>query len=457
MNKMYRKLDQTFIRWFNIHPVKVERVFTPSTSADINYINRPELESLIRRDIHTPGKQILVYGHSGSGKTTLVRKILEEEKLKYVITQCEETTSFEQLILNAFDSLGKCVVSQKVVSKSNSQSSSLMAEYNGIKSQIGSEFKTTVSCTITPLIPPQLTPQKLAYFFGESDIVWIIEDFHKVRDAEKKRIADILKIFVDTANEYQKTRIICIGACDSINDLLNYDSNLRNRVAEIEVTLLSDKSIRAIISNGFHLLNVNITAELEDKLVYYASRLGSQAHQMCMDICLGKKIQKRSRRPVYIGDEAFAIAVNSFINDNKNTLTTIYESAIKNEIGWYVLKTFSSQHPNKLSFREIKRIINQSKYTFEDADIKQTLENLMSPSYSVIVYHNHSEKYSLASPFWDAFLRMQFSIEEANKNKKIHDKQNQSLKIKSVDMADINAMVEERLLELLRGLSSYKL
>lgn len=36
------------------------------------------------------------------------------------------------------------------------------------------------------ILPPRLTSQKLAKFLGEIDAVWIIEDFHKVPNEEKK-------------------------------------------------------------------------------------------------------------------------------------------------------------------------------------------------------------------------------------------------------------------------------
>lgn len=456
MNKITRSIDRVLVRWFNIHPIEVEKVFTPSTAAEDNYVHRPELENSIVSDLRTPGKQLLVYGHSGSGKTTVIRKILKQEQIRFVITQCEEATTYEQIILNAFDSLNRFIISQKSFSESSKDTASLVAEYNGIKAQFGNEIHKTESYTITPLLPPQLTPQKLASFFGEGNIVWIIEDFHKVKPAEKKRIADIMKIFVDNANEYKQTKVICIGACDTTNELVQLDPNLKNRIAEIEVNLLSEKSIRTIVRNGFDLLNVSITQKLEDKIVYYASRLGTQAHQMCLDICRGEGIQRRSSKSISLKDEAFNFAVNSFINDNKNTLTTIYETAIKNEIGWYVLRTFSFHSQNKLSFREIKKIINNSKkHTFTDDEIKESLNELSSPQFAVILYHIHSDKYSLASPFWEAFLRMQFALEQANKNKENKNKHNQNLKIKYINTEDINALVEERLLELLQNLRNF--
>lgn len=51
---------------------RLENVFTPGKIATINYLNRPELENKVQKALHTPGVQLVLYGHSGSGKTTLV-------------------------------------------------------------------------------------------------------------------------------------------------------------------------------------------------------------------------------------------------------------------------------------------------------------------------------------------------------------------------------------------------
>ena len=79
---------------------------------------------------------------------------------------------------------------------------------------------------------------------GEGEIVWLIEDFHKVSSEEKVRIADVIKIFVDNANDYSSSKIICIGACQSAHELIKLDPNLRTRVSEVSVPLLKDEEIK---------------------------------------------------------------------------------------------------------------------------------------------------------------------------------------------------------------------
>lgn len=179
-------LTRLTFRLFKIPAIKLETVFTPTKAAILNYISRQKIDDMLKDEMSIPGKQILVYGHSGSGKTSSVRNLLKKGGYAFVITQCESSTTFEQLLLNAFDSLDAFIVSEKKRAKKYSFSKKLESEYHSIKMSIGQTSTQENSVTMTRLLPPQLTPQKLAQFMGKAGIVWIIEDFHKVSEEEKK-------------------------------------------------------------------------------------------------------------------------------------------------------------------------------------------------------------------------------------------------------------------------------
>ena len=435
---------------FKIPAINLESVFTPTKAASLNYVSRPEIDNMLDSEMAIPGKQILVYGHSGSGKTSSVRNLLNKFGYSYVITQCESSTTFEQLILNAFDSLDTFIVSEKKSSRKISMSEKLESEYHSIKLSIGKTASQENCVTMTRLLPPQLTPQKLAQFMGKAGIVWIIEDFHKVAECEKKRIADVIKIFVDNANDYPISKIICIGACESAHELVLLDPNLRSRVSEVSVPLLNEEEIKAIVTNGFKLLNVIPCKSIVDKLVYYSDRLGASAHQMCMDICKKEGIEKTKLRKRFIGDISFQYAIEGFIRRSSDTFKSIYEAAVKNELGWYILKTFSRNTMEKLSFEEVRKIVNSRNRNFSDDAIQGKLQELSSPTFNIIYYNNNSGKYALTSPFWHRFLKMQFSIELAEHNKKKHNNRNKNLKL--IDQNDRDSIVDNSMLELIHRL-----
>ena len=228
---------------------------------------------------------------------------------------------------------------------------------------------------------------------------------------------------------------------------MTLDPNLKNRVAETKITMLTDDEIKEIILNGCRLLNIEMEPALIDKLVYYSARLGSTAHQMCLDICSAEGIDKTQKKKVLIKDNAFNHAVSCFVKHNEGTLTSIYETAVKDELGWYILKTVSGNSHKKLSCQEIFKRVNNRKHSFPEEEIKKRLDKFCQPPFSVLFYDSNSEKYCLASPFWDAFLRMQFAYEAANREAAGKNKANKNLKL--VSQKNINASVDNHMLELL--------
>lgn len=442
-------------RYLKIPKVKLEDVFTPTKAAILNYVARVDIDDMLANELAIQGKQILVYGHSGSGKTSAVRNLLNKAGYEFVITQCESNTTFEQLVLNAFDALGTFVVSEKKVSKKKTQKNTLQMDYQAIKASIGNDASVENCITMNRLLPPQLTPQKLAQLMGIAGIVWIIEDFHKVAETEKRRIADVIKIFVDNANDYPRSKIICIGACESARELVLLDPNLKTRVSEVSVPLLNENEIREIVSNGFRLLNVEPCTPIVDKLVYYSDRLGASAHQMCMDICNKEGILKTKFKKCKLEDRAFQHAIKGFIRRSSDTFKSIYEAAVKNELGWYILRTFSRTTMEKLSFDQVRKIVNSRNRNFTDEDILNKLEELASPTFDIIYYNKNSEKYALTSPFWHNFLQMQFSIELAAQNKKKKNNKNRNLKLR--DQNDIDSIVDNSMLELIKHLKEIEI
>ena len=110
---MMKKLIKKIVNFFHLPIFWLDEIFTPSTAATINYIKRNDIDRKLVSEMETPGKQLIVYGHSGSGKTSSVRNMLNKNNLKYIRTNCESNTSFEELILNAFDALDIYVISEK--------------------------------------------------------------------------------------------------------------------------------------------------------------------------------------------------------------------------------------------------------------------------------------------------------------------------------------------------------
>lgn len=432
--------------------LNLEDVFTPNTIAKYTYIGRKSIEEDFGKNLKMKGRQIIIYGHSGSGKTTLTRRVLEARGIKYIISHCETQTTFSDLLLSAFDKLDRFYISQKEFSKGHSINSAMKAEYKGISVQLSEQNTISQSDVSKRIVPPQLTPQKLAQFLGEAGAVWVIEDFHKISDDEKIRLADVLKIFIDSANEYPSVKIICIGAVGSARELISFDSNLYPRISELHVPLLEESEIKQIINLGCACLNIKMTKSLIDKVVFYSNRLASLAHQMCYEICYKNTVARTRLFTKSITDDQFKSAIQGYIDTNSDTLKGIYESITKKQLVWYLLKTIVSIEKEAVSVGEIKSRINNRRLTFEDEAIMTQLKRLSEDSIGVLRYNSNSEKYSIATPFWGAFLKMQLAMETAERAKRKKNKRNKNLIIKSQN--DIDADVYDILLRQIEQLKA---
>ena len=452
------RIKNTIFRLFKSPIIyELDDIFTPATAAIKNYVERSDIDNQLSSEMSTRGKQIIVFGDSGSGKTSSVLNLLKKNNYHFIRTHCESSTTFEELILNAFDQLNPFVKSETSNKQTATLTGEFALEYKKIKASIATGATTEENATYIRMLPVQLTPQKLAQFMGEGQIVWLIEDFHKVSAKEKARIADVLKIFVDNANDYRLSKIICIGACQSAHELIQLDPNLRTRVSEVSIPLLTNDEIKKIIINGFSFLNVEPPDSLVDKLVYYSDRLGASAHQMCMDICKKEKIFHTCRKKRRIEDQTFQYAVNEFIRRSEDTFKSIYEAAANNELGWYILKSFSRNN-NKLSFDEILKSVNSESRNYDKEIIKENLNKLTGPNFNIIHYNPNTEMYFLSSPFWHHFLKLQHRIEEAENDRKIKDENNDNLKLNynNYDVVDkslyelIEKLEQERKIDLER-------
>ena len=419
------------IKLFN--PYELSEVFTPNTVAKLTYVKRSLLEKDLEKYISLPGKQIVIYGHSGSGKTTLLRNKLKSIKQNFIKTHCESSTTFNELIIQAFDSLNRFYVSEKNSNSSYSVSSELKADYKVITSAIKATGTESDGEKQIRIVPPQLTPEKLASFLGDIKCVWIIEDFHKVNDYEKKRIADVIKIFIDCANDYKKVKIICIGAVGTARELIQLDSNLNNRVAELLVPLLTDNEIKEIVRKGTNLLNLKIKDDLIDKIEYYSNNLASVTHQICYDICFDKNITKSKVFAQELRSESFKVAVNSFVRKNSDTFSKIYDSIICTSYGWNILKAFEHSEKEYLSFSEIKNRIPSQKRP-DDNEISIYLSKLSSIEFNELLrYDRNSKKYSISTPFFRAFLKMKMAIEQSELKERKQKRKNKRNKKYDID------------------------
>jgi len=234
--------------WFGgLKKYDVTEIFTPTTPAKATFVEREYINNRLMDALNTPGKQIVIYGHSGSGKTTLLANKLKQKYDSPITIRCMSDITFDELVLGAFDKLGLFYEDSRTIMKRSEISSSLKSDYLAIKAGINALKATEQTSQYRPLLPPQLTVQRLAEFIGKANCCLVLEDFHKLEMEEKKKLAQALKIFMDMANDFHNLKIIIIGAVGSAREVVELDSEMLNRISEIEVPLMTEEETNKIL------------------------------------------------------------------------------------------------------------------------------------------------------------------------------------------------------------------
>ncbi|MBT4731048.1 ATP-binding protein [Candidatus Woesearchaeota archaeon] len=315
--------------------IRSNAVFTPSTPAKLTFVERDSVNIQIVNALSTPGKQLVIYGHSGCGKTTLIINKLNQIYEDHITVRCISSLTYGEIILQAFDELNPYYNESNTSTAKNSLSMKLKADYKLIKAEIGKSSSNAEEETYRRVIPPTLTMQTLARLLGNAKCCLVLEDFHKIQEEEKVQLAQTMKLFMDMAEEFSDLKIICIGAVGTGREVVQYDPELSNRVAEVHVPLMNDKEIRQIIEKGFPLLNIEIPSFLIERIIKLANGVPSVCHSICLHICFTLNRQVAEDDVIIVTEEILKNALDAYVNDLSDTIQSDFEKALEQRKGKY--------------------------------------------------------------------------------------------------------------------------
>jgi hypothetical protein len=394
--------------------------------------------------------QLIVYGHSGSGKTTITRNILNDKKINFITTNCILDTTINDIILDAFDKLNPYYTSENTNKKGYKISSELKATYLNLDSAIKSELYSEQVEKKQRALPIQLTPQRLAEFLGIADVVWILEDFHKVAVQEREKLSQILKIFVDTSNKYRNVKVIAIGAVGTAREVVNYDTELNNRISEICVPLMTKEELESIVSKGEKLLNVEFSEKVHSDIISFSNSLAAICHHLCFSICFNNNVETTNKLKKKFKDETLKNAVIDYLKQNSDSFKEILDRALKHRDGKFdntksILQAFCKNDKEELTQKEVLNFRNNK--NLYKSNINEYLQKLTTADYGEILrFDENAGKYSFSNPFFKAYTIMTFSMEEKESTRTTlnFDNIEEIMKLLSIEIKDIHIDVEPR-------------
>lgn len=411
-----KKIINNIVRKLKQKKHLLGEVFTPSSAAKLTFVDRQEINQQIDRALLIKGMQLIIFGHSGSGKTTLIQNNLNNKEKKFITTNCILDTTISEIILDAFDKLNPFFTSEKVKSSSTKIGADLTAGYFALDATIKSEIKKEYSEKKERVLPIQLTPQRLAEFLGAARVTWIIEDFHKVKKEEREKFSQMLKIFVDTSNRFEHLKVIAIGAVGTAREIVNYDSELNNRISEIFVPLMNKNELMGIINKGEELLNIDFGKDVRSKIITFSNSLASICHHLCFSICYSNQIQHSQKSKKRFRADTIRDAVIDYVKQNSDSFKETLDKALRPRDGKFdntkgILNVFCKLEKEELSKGDILHY-KSNKKTYKN-NIEEYLRLLTTAGYGEILrFDDNSGKYSFSNPFFLAYVRMKFSTEE---------------------------------------------
>jgi len=391
-----------------------EEVFTPSQPANYTFIERSSVNRRLKRALRTPGKQIIIYGFSGAGKTTLLTNTFKSEKIDSITTRCIVGMSLSEIIKDAFSQLEIYYISHKDTVNGDKIGGSLSASYLGIKASLSAETKEDNKVTVKRAVELPINPQTLAKFIGESGKCWVIEDYHKIKSEDKIQLAQVMKVFMDSSVEYPKLKIIAIGAVNSAREVVMFDPEMKSRISEIEVPLMTKSNLAKIITTGQELLNVIFPTAITDKIISYSSGLPAVTHQLSLLLCEENEITEthRSRKSFGIDNKTFEHALDEFLAENSDTYKAIFENATKVvhqrkfENPKDILNAIIETNKEQVTVFDIKDIIQQTEVSYKGTNLKKYIDELTRPERSEILRFNRdSGSYYFSTPFIKAYCQ----------------------------------------------------
>ncbi len=318
--------------------------------------------------------------------------------------------TFLDLLIDAFNKLDVFYDESAEFDDGGKTGGGISASYFGLKANLSAEVNSNKKIKSKKAVILPITPQTLAKYFGEANALWIVEDFHKIDINEKTKLSQVMKIFMDQSVQYKSLKIIAIGAVGTAREVVQYEPEMKNRVAEIEVPLMIIKELEEIIIKGNELLNFTFSEDMTEKIATYSSGLASVTHQLSLLICENEEVEQTLAIDKTANDKTLEIAIDEYVNENSDSLKHIYYSAIacKNRRRYEkpeeILGAILKSKKDALSIKDISNFIKKKYSNFTDKHLRKYVHELTTSERGEILRNDKdSDTFYFSTPFLKAY------------------------------------------------------
>jgi AAA ATPase domain len=388
----------------------LREVFTPSTIAKLTFVERDDINDELVDALRTVGKQIVVYGHSGCGKTTLLENKLRQIFPRHIKTSCMKGMTFEQILNDPLRQLSANYVSEQSVKLTRASTSGLSTSGTAVGASVSATRTEEASLKAVPLAQQGVTPHIVAQSLGAHKACWVLEDFHKVDEPEKIKLAQCMKLFMDLSENYSDLKMIFIGAVNSGREVVQYDPELRHRVAEVHVPLMKNEELMEILQKGEKCLNIKFDLRIAQRIVAISNGLAAACHQLALNFCSVQGVELTQERTKLLDTLGWKKTIEKYLKESSDTLKTAFDKSVRNmklrkyDHGRLILRALVKFSQEGASQQEILEKIRTVEPLYPAKGLSQRLKAMQGGDRGAILTQDvDSGRYSFTEPVHRAF------------------------------------------------------
>jgi hypothetical protein len=227
-----------------------------------SYVDRGELDELLKRELERGRNHVCLRGESKCGKSWLRQRVLPDA----IVVQCRLGKTTVDIYRDALAQLGIRLEVERVdrgeirgsVRAEGSVGIKLLAKV-GLTSEVsGAQSHETT----TRVIGGDFTDLRfIAEVLKESDRKLVIEDFHYLSIAEREVFSFDLKTLWDYG-----VQLVIIGVWTKQNMLMYLNQDLTGRVVEIPI-VWSEEDLSRVFRQGGEALNISFSDNLQGQAI----------------------------------------------------------------------------------------------------------------------------------------------------------------------------------------------
>lgn len=401
-----------------------EDVFTPR-AASVNqamYMPRPQLEdalaSALRRNLH-----IIIYGESGTGKSWLYKKVLADQKAKYLISNLANASRMGSITAELQNLIDRRERSEKTghTEKKSAGLSVVVA-----KSQVSHNGQYSLG----KMEPFEACLRMLRNDAGKRPAALVLDNLEAVFTKKKllEELANLLILCDDERYAEYNVHIIIVGLPSGIKEYFYrtpHHQSVANRLIEIpEVSRLSHDEARNLLITGFE---TQLSYSCEDlgsilpHIVWVTDRVPLMLHEYGLELSL---IAENSNRT--ITSSQLELADKEWMSKSLRHGYAIIESHL-NERDTRVgrrnqtLYALGKVEGEQFKYSEVEKIIRRYFPTSTigtKLNVPQMLSHLSTGDRPVVKRSPKGEAYCFADPRYRMVLRAMLVLTNAEQVEK---------------------------------------